>query len=254
MTRLAACLALIALAAGGVAGAGAVAQAQDGPPPSGRGGVRLGSLANPSAAIAAEIAFARLAQDKGQWTAFKATAADEAVMFTPRMVLAQTWLKDRANPPVPLTWQPAEVWASCDGSLMVTTGAWQRADPGGAKHGWFTTVWQRQEKGGYKWVFDHGDETAAPLAAAEMISARVAECPERRAGPRPAAGQKRGKPPKPPKAPPIPFDPAQREGRANDGSLTWRVTVAPDGARSFTARMAVDGQMQDIRNERVAGS
>ena len=36
--------------------------------------------ANPSGFIAAEIAFSRLAQEKGQWTAFRETAAPEAVM------------------------------------------------------------------------------------------------------------------------------------------------------------------------------
>ena len=225
-------------------------QAQDGPPgPPRGGGVRLGSLANPSAAIAAEIAFARLAQEKGQWTAFKATAAEDAVMFTPGMVLAHAWLKDRANPPAGLDWQPHEVWSSCDGSLMVTHGAWQN----GAKHGWFTTVWQRQDKGGYKWVLDHGDETGEALTAPDMVSARVAECPERRAGRRPAAAGKRGKAPKPPKAPPVPFDPAHRAGRSNDGSLTWDVTVAPDGSRHFIARMARDGELREVRNDRVGG-
>ncbi|RZJ98180.1 MAG: hypothetical protein EOO76_17220 [Novosphingobium sp.] len=243
MKHLAACLALLALTP--------AALAQDGPPGAPRGGgVRLGSLANPSAAIAAEIAFARLAQEKGQWTAFKATSAEDAVMFTPRMVLAQTWLKDRANPPAGLNWQPHEVWSSCDGSLMVTHGAWQN----GAKHGWFTTVWQRQEKGGYKWVLDHGDETREAIEAPDMLSARVAECPERRAGPRPGPGAKPRKPAKPPKAPPVPFDPAHREGRSNDGSLTWSVNVSPDGARSFVARMASDGEVRDVRNERVTGT
>ncbi|MCW1428914.1 hypothetical protein [Novosphingobium sp. JCM 18896] len=245
MKRLAACLALLALAP--------AALAQDGPPgPPRGGGVRLGSLANPSAAIAAEIAFARLAQEKGQWTAFKATAAEDAVMFTPRMVLAQAWLKDRANPPAGLNWQPHEVWSSCDGSLMVTHGAWQN----GARHGWFTTVWQRQDKGGYKWVLDHGDETKDALEAPDMLSARVAECPERRMGARPGGPPpgKRGKPPKQPKAPPVPFDPAHREGRSNDGSLIWSVDVAADGARSFVARMASDGEVREVRNERVTGS
>ncbi|HMO67083.1 MAG TPA: hypothetical protein PKE25_00180, partial [Novosphingobium sp.] len=47
--------------------------------------------ANPSAVIAAEIAFARMAQEKGQWTAFRTHAAKDGVMFVPQMVLAQDW-------------------------------------------------------------------------------------------------------------------------------------------------------------------
>ncbi len=65
MKRLAACIALLALASG--------AQARD--RDSSHGFDQRGGYANPSAAIAAEIAFAQLARDKGQWTAFKATAA-----------------------------------------------------------------------------------------------------------------------------------------------------------------------------------
>lgn len=247
MKRLFARAALLALA---MAGAQA-AQAQD--DPGLRGGARPGSYANPSAAIAAEIAFARLAQEKGQWTAFQETAAEDAVMFAPRMVLAQQWLDDRPNPPVPIAWQPHQVWSSCDGSLMVTSGAWQRPDAKGeTKHGWFTTVWRRQEKGGYKWVFDHGDETKEPVAAPDMIAALVAQCPPRARGTKSPPDTRR-KSRRREKAPLVPFDPTQREGRSNDGSLIWRVTVAPDGAHTFTARMATDGEMREIRSERVAG-
>ena len=248
-------LALLALAAGAQAQDRAEGGALRGEPAGGGFGQR-GGYANPSAAIAAEIAFAQLARDKGQWTAFKATAADDAVMFAPAMVLAQAWLKDRANPPVPLAWQPHQVWSSCDGSLMVTTGAWQRPDErGGRKHGWFTTVWQRQEKGGYKWVLDHGDETWEPVAEPEMIGARVATCPERRGGPRPAGPPPaaRGKRAKQAKAPPVPFDPTRREGRSNDGTLTWRVTADAAGTRDFVVQMQVDGQMQEVRREHVNG-
>lgn len=235
MKHLLAGLALVSLAAG--------AQAQDRP----EGGQQpRGSYANPSAVIATEIAFARLAQEKGQWTAFRETAAPDAVMFAPGMVLAHDWLKRRADPPVALAWQPHEVWSSCDGSMMLTTGAWQRGD----KHGWFTTVWQRQPRGGYQWVFDHGDETKDAVAAPEMIAAHVAECPERRArpaGPPPGAAKKSAKPPL------AVFDPARREGASGDGTLTWLVTAEPSGQHEFTTRMRQDGAMKDIRSERVSG-
>lgn len=245
MKRLAACLAL-ALAG--------PALAQGGPPPSGPppSGQRQ-SYANPSAAIAAEIAFARLAQQKGQWTAFRETAAPDAVMFAPKMVFAQLWLKDRPNPPIPLKWRPYRAWSSCDGSLMVTTGGWNR----GAEQGWFTTVWQRQPDGGYRWVFDHGDARAEPLAEPDMIEALVAECPPRPAAaskpPAPPPG-KRGKPAKPKRIKPeqLVLDPAGRNGRSNDGSLTWKVSVDPGGSRRFVASMRQGGDMRDFRDEKVA--
>jgi hypothetical protein len=238
LTRALACLALLALAA-------PAAQAQDGRAGSGSG-QRMRGYANPSAAIAAEIAFAQLAQAKGQWTAFRETAAEDAVLFTPAMVPAQAWLRNRPNPARAIAWQPHQVWSSCDGSLMVTTGAWQND----GKTGWFTTVWQRQQKGGYKWVLDHGDDAKEPIPAPEMIAARVAECPERRARP---AGPPPGAPGKRVKAAPVPFDPVRREGRSQDGTLTWQVAVDASGARRFTAQMMIDGQMQEIRNQHVAG-
>jgi hypothetical protein len=218
--------------------AGSVAQAQPAPPPQ-RG------AANPSAVIAAEIAFAQLAQDKGQWTAFAEYAAPDAVMFVPQMVLARDWLKGRANPPVAVRWQPHRVWSSCDGSLAVSTGAWQR--PGGT--GWFTTIWQRQKNGGYKWVLDHGDALREPLVAPEMIAALVAGCPRRERG---AARTTRPEQPRQARREAAPFDPAKRTGRSDDGTLTWEVVVDPSGARNLSVAWTKDGRIQPATIEEVA--
>ena len=232
MRRILAGLALVALASAGVA-----QDRRDGGPRRSRG------YANPSAAIAAELALARLAQEKGQWSAFRQTAADDAVLFTPAMVLAQPWLKDRPDSAAPLAWRPHRVWSSCDGSLMVTTGGWQ----GDGKHGWFTTVWRRQEKGGLKWLLERRGETAEALAEPEMISARVADCParpERPAGARPTGRDRHDK------ASSAPFDPAHREGRSEDGTLTWRVNLDEAGTPAFSARFLVDGEIQEIGEAR----
>ncbi|MGZ3199005.1 MAG: hypothetical protein ACXWI5_04185, partial [Croceibacterium sp.] len=61
-----------------------------------RNGLR--PTANPSAVIATELAYSRAAQEKGQWTAFRDYAADDAIMFDPQTVKAKDWLKGRANP------------------------------------------------------------------------------------------------------------------------------------------------------------
>jgi len=188
--------------------------------------------ANPSAVIAAEFAFVRLAQDKGQWTAFRATATRDAVIFMPQLVYAQVALKDRADPPKAVVWQPHQVWSSCDGSLAVTRGAWQRPD---GSSGYYTTVWQRQQDGKYKWVLDQGDSLPMPLDPPEIIVAKVADCPpghrpERIARPKKLKGE----------LPPV--DPARRTGQSLDGTLTWEVTVNPDGARHFVVTMVADGQ------------
>lgn len=216
-------------------------------------GAPRGSYANPTAAIAAEIAFAQLAIEKGQWTAFRETAAPDAVIFTPAMTLAQPWLKGRANPPTLLRWQPHQVWSSCDGSVMVTTGAWQKGDG----HGWFTTVWQRQSDGRYRWVFDHGASLEEPLAAPDMIAAKIADCQARStsrttAGPPPGARGRR--PQRPAKAPPVPFDPTARQGRSDDGTLTWQVSADAAGTHDFSARLQTDAEMREFRKEHVSAS
>ena len=193
--------------------------------------------ANPSAVIAGELAFAQLAQAKGQWTAFRETSTGDAVMFAPQMVRAQDWLRGRADPAVSVKWQPHQVWSSCDGTLGITQGAWQRPNN---TVGYFTTVWQRQRDGAYKWVFDHGDVLAMPQEAPEMISAKVATCPPRRPGSsaRPAQA--------------APFDPAARSGRSDDGTLAWTVTAEPDGAHNFSAEMNVDGKPAPVVIEQVS--
>ena len=99
---------------------------------------------DPSSVIAAEIAFNRLAQEEGQWTAFRETAADDAVMFVPDQVLAKDWLKKQADPPASVSWSPSIVYVSCDGRLAASTGNWKRPD---GSVGYFTTLWRRDKKG-----------------------------------------------------------------------------------------------------------
>jgi hypothetical protein len=167
---------------------------------------------NPSALIAAEIAFNRMAQEKGQWTAFREFSAKDAVMFVPQPVNAQTWLKGRADPPASVVWQAHQVWMSCDGTLGATRGAWQRPD---GSNGYFTTVWQRQKKGDYKWVMDQGDVLAEPLDAPDLIAGRIADCRSK------------------PGVRPLPqwTDGELRGGESADGTLYWHVRVRADGRR-----------------------
>jgi hypothetical protein len=175
--------------------------------------------ADPSKVIAAELAFARLAQEKGQWTAFLETSADDAVMFVPQPVNAHDWLKGRANPPQAVRWQPHQVWSSCDGSLAVTKGAWQR--PNGTV-GYFTTVWERQRDGDYKWVMDQGDVLAQPLAAPEMVAASVADCAiDASASATAMAG--------------VAAD-DRRSGWSRDGTLIYSTDVRSDQSRSVRLR------------------
>lgn len=198
-------------------------------------------FASPAKAIAAEIAFARLAQRKGQWTAFRETAAPDAVMFVPQPVTARDWLKRQKNPPAAVAWQPHQTWLSCDGTLAVNTGPWQRPD---GSQGYFTTVWQRQSNGEYKWVMDQGDELATPLVAPEMIASSVAACDRK---PSPAAP---GAPP-----PPAPAFPAgTRGGWSEDRTLSWAVTVAADCSRALTVSLyrGAGKPMERVLEKRVS--
>ena len=199
----------------------------------------LRPTANPGGVIAAEIGFAALAQEKGQWTAFRATAAKGAKMFTPQPVLVGTFLNGRQDPPVAVKWQPHMVWSSCDGSIAVTRGAWQRPD----SVGYFITVWQRQKDGGYKWVLDQGDALTQPLAEPDAIEGVVADCsaPGHRADHKDDLRDAKGKPLTGPQAFADPLS-----ASANDASLAWTTTVATDGARQFTLRLRKDGAMRDV--------
>jgi hypothetical protein len=156
---------LAALAVSACAGGNRGPDYSNGPP--------LKPSANPSAVIAAELAFSQLAHDKGQWTAFRETAAPDAEMFTPGRTKAAGWLKGRPDPALPVKWQPHAVWSSCDGSYAVTRGAWER--PGAT--GSYVTVWQRQKKDGkYKWLVDMSLTDEKPAPPPEMIAAKVADC------------------------------------------------------------------------------
>lgn len=189
--------------------------------------------ANPSGIIAAELAFNRLAQDKGQWTSFRETSTKDAEMFVPERVKAIDWLKNKADPPQSVTWQPRAVWTSCDGSAGITHGGWQGAK--GAQ-GYFTTVWQRQLNGTYKWILDHGDEVSTQMTNDEMIAAKVASC--------------KGSAPAPLMAPPEGAD--MKVGLSKDQTLSWTSTVNADKSRTVTIRMWNGTGFDTVQNESVA--
>ncbi|WP_298394482.1 hypothetical protein [Sphingobium sp.] len=197
---------------------------------------------DPSSVIAAEIAFNRLAQEKGQWTAFRETAADDAVMFVPNKVLAQDWLRKQADPPASVSWSPSIVYVSCDGNLAASTGNWKRPD---GSVGYFTTIWRRDKKGRWRWIMDHGDTLATAREAPEFLTGKVATCKRgaRPDGPTPSppTGGKPGKGDAPPPPP--------------DESLVWRADVAADNSRRVTVQMWTGQAYETVIDDEVkAGS
>jgi len=213
------------------------------------------AYANPSAGIAADLALARLTGGrKGRWHALRETAADDAVILAPRVILAQPWLKQRKDPAPPFRLQPMQAWASCDGSLVITSGLQREA----GVESRYTRVWRRQDDGGYKWVFSHILPGGESLSTPDVIEGKGAACPPRRTVRTTAAGtpppqRQRGRAKQ--DAAPIVVDPAGRQGASGDGSLAWQVTVDADGgAHRFTASMRTEGAMRLIRDERAAAA
>lgn len=186
---------------------------------------------DPSSVFAAEIAFNRLARDKGQWTAFRETAAEDAVMFVPQRVLAKQWLKGRADPPKPVSWTPSFIHVSCDGNLAASTGNWQRPD---GTVGYFTTIWRRDKRGAWKWVLDHGDTLTAPRPAPEFLVGKVATC--KRGGKGPDGAGAKGQAAVPPA----------------DESLLWNAEVAADGGRRVTVRVWNGASYDVVIDDKVA--
>lgn len=222
---LATCLLVTAL----VAGPAAQAQSRDrrGPPPPPPGQ----SYANSSAILVEEIALARAAREEGQWRAFEEKAADDAVMFADQPVLAQPWLKGRAEPAVTMRWDTQKLFMACDGRTGASTGALQNAD--GAA-GYYTTVWQnfekpRAKKPKWKWVLTHHAPLAQPRIGNEMIESRTAVCtgnPKAVLGDIPtgsAAGS----------SDPLALQPVGARASA-DGTMVWRWDARSDGSRTVT--------------------
>ncbi|WP_447765354.1 hypothetical protein [Sphingopyxis panaciterrae] len=191
--------------------------------------------ANPSAFIAAEIAFSRLAQEKGQWTAFRETAAPDAVMFVPQRAIARDWLRTQKDPAEAVKWQPHAVYISCDGNAGATTGAWQK----GPANGYFTTVWRRDpKKGKLSWILDHGDALATPRAAPDFIESKQAKC-----GSRPGVAVDAGD-----------EGADMVVGVSPDQTLSWTSSVRADGSRRVTVRMWDGTAMQPVIDDRVAAA
>ncbi len=210
--------------------------------PGGRGGPRgpqagpLRPIAQPGEVVANELAFARFAREEGQRAAFLEFAADGALMFVPHPVRAGTWLRSHDLPASPVSWQPYHVWSSCDGSLAVTRGAWQREN---GSFGYFVTIWQRQNDGSYRWALNTGGTLEQPLPAADMIGTDVADCPVRQEG-RPRQDRDRDW-----QALPGSLE-EPLEGEAADGSLRWTVGKTGSETRELHVSMKRGGTMSEV--------
>jgi hypothetical protein len=197
--------------------------------------------AQPSTIVAAEIAFARAAREQGQWTAFKMFAAPGALLHGGDGPFAiEPWLATQADPPAATQWKPRAVVISCDGALAVSQG--RLTTPEG-QVGNFVTVWERQENGEYRYVFDAGglDVPQPPprkpledgdivVTSIDAVLGMVASCPRGGA-----------------EIPPPPAMPVGEDGKADarlsrDGTLRWRWEHRADGARYAMAEYFYEGR------------
>lgn len=187
----------------------------------------LGATANPSKVIATELAFARMAREKGTWTAFRAYATKDALWPSPAFENVQQALKGVPDPAEPVVWGPDAAWSSCDGSFAVTTGG--AVFPGG-RTSRFLTVWQRQKDGEYRWVLDQGFDREEGYTETDMIPAQIAECPMARA--KSSNEVRRGE--------------GWSSGASNDGTLAWRTDLAADCTRVATVSLAGPEGMEQV--------
>ena len=182
------------------------------------------AAANPGKVVATELAFARAAQEDGQWTAFAEYAADGALLFGRNGAIeAKPWLSTQQDPAQAVEWEPHRVWSSCDGSMAVTQGAFRAPD---GEVGTFNTVWQRQADGEYRYVFDFGVPQDAAPAKPEMIVSAVADCDKRL--PAPAV------------------DPGARVSTSRDGTLAWSFQLVDQGERRYDVWIAREAGWQQV--------
>ena len=190
-------------------------------------------FAEPGQVIATERAFARMAREKGTWTAFRHYAAKDALWPGPALENVHKALKSVPDPAQPVLWGPDAAWSSCDGSFAVTTG--EAVFPGGRKSR-FLTVWQRQKDGEYRWVLDQGFASKGGAIDPETIPAKVAECVR---GPRPSRDVRRGE--------------GWGSATANDGTLAWTTAIAADCSRvAVVTMLRTDGIAEVFRRSEPA--
>ena len=137
------------------------------------------------------------------------------------------WLKDRADPPVSVFWWPGRSYVSCDGSVAVNTGPWVRSY--GKSVGYFTTVWQRQADGGWKWIYDGGDAEKFARGEGGDISPFIASCKGKPSGVIQATSQ-----------------------HSKDQTLAWLVNLGPRGQRRLRVYQWNGARYQMVIEDKVA--
>ncbi|GAA0267782.1 hypothetical protein GCM10009127_04410 [Alteraurantiacibacter aestuarii] len=200
-------------------------------------------MGDPGSVAAADIAFAKAVREDGERAAFDNYAAGDAVVHDEAgLVPAMSWLAGQGDGHALTRRSPSVVWSSCDGTLAVSFGRY--LDAGGIV-GSYVTVWELQERSGYRWTYDlraadnpqppppppqvEPDEDTIIVTQIDSIEGKVADCTR-------AAGSS---------APPVAAsDSAPGSARSRDGSLQWRWEHGADGQRRVVVDYLREGSWQ----------
>lgn len=123
--------------------------------------------------VNAELAFARISEEKGMDSAFMAFLSDDAIIFRPNPVNGQEWFRTHPAPPIALSWSPGFADVSSSGDLGYTTGPWMARDKADStappSYGDFVSVW-RKRGGEWKVELDLGVSHPAPPKEVRVTS------------------------------------------------------------------------------------
>ncbi|WP_306591983.1 nuclear transport factor 2 family protein [Geothrix sp. 21YS21S-4] len=112
----------------------------------------------------AELAFARMADERGIRPAFLAWLAEDALVFTPRMIGGRDHYGKEPADGGHLAWYPEAMGIAASGELAWSLGPWGYAAGKGKEplvHGHFLSVWRRRS-GAWKVAADIGVPHGAP--------------------------------------------------------------------------------------------
>jgi len=110
--------------------------------------------------VATETAFAQTMARRDP-AAFASFIADDAVFFSGSTALrgkaavVDAWQRWYSTPQAPFSWAPETVEVLASGSLALSSGPVH--DPQGKRIGRFSSIWRREADGGWRIVFDKGE-------------------------------------------------------------------------------------------------
>jgi ketosteroid isomerase-like protein len=125
--------------------------------------------------IATEYSFSASAGEIGTREAFLKFIADDAVLFAPNPVNGKKHFEEDKQPRTGLlSWYPCKAFISKSGDMGFSSGPWEwkknKNDSSASAYGNFCTVWQKQNSGKWKFVFDMGINNDKPITKIEPLA------------------------------------------------------------------------------------